>query len=355
MEDFSSFLHVITWELTKACHLHCRHCRARAIPNRNEGELDIDEIQSVLLDISNRLPRKPIMVFTGGDPTERPDLDEILKSSIEMGFITSISPSVTNRVTPELVYHWAELGVRAISLSIDGPSPEIHDRFRGVKGTFERSIEIARTVVDAKMSLQINTSIGRFTLDGLAEMADLAKDLKVSSWEVFFVIPMGRAKLSSALDSSEMEEVLRYLATFSRSVDFRVTAVGAPQFQRVLHEMNYLETSGLRPSVREGRGFAFIDHLGEVYPSGYLPLSGGNVRSQSLVDIYSSSPLFTSMRDPSNYSGACGSCDYSGFCGGSRARAFAVTKDVLASDPGCPRTDSYGSFLDLEPVELVIE
>ncbi len=333
--DFSSSMHVLTWELTKACHLHCRHCRARAIPNRNPGELSVAEIGAVLDDLSAKLDLKPIMVFTGGDPSERDDLDEILALSVEKGFITSISPSVTPRITPSLVWHWAELGVRSISISIDGPSAEIHDRFRGVKGTFERSLEISKAVVASGMSLQINTSVSRFTLGGLKAMGELAADLQVSSWEVFFVIPTGRASIKSSLSAAEIEETLNYLVEYQQQVKFRVTAVGAPHYLRIQHRLGLTGDGPPRQSVREARGFAFIDHLGEVFPSGYLPLSGGNVRDKSLVEIYRDSELFRSLREPSNFKGGCGSCEYSLACGGSRARAYAVFGDSLAADPGC--------------------
>ena len=333
--DLSSSMHVLTWEVTKACHLHCRHCRARAIPNRNPGELSVAEIGVVLDDLAEKLDFKPIMVFTGGDPSEREDLDDILALSISKGFITSISPSVTPRITTELVSHWAELGVRAISLSIDGPNAEIHDRFRGVKGTFERSIDIAKAVVASGMSLQINTSVGRFTLEGLKDMGELAGSLGVSSWEVFFVIPTGRANIKSSLTAVEIEDTLKYLAEYQRRVSFRVTSVGAPQYVRVQHQGGYMGTQPPRQSVREARGFAFIDHLGEVFPSGYLPVSAGNVREESIVDIYRNSELFRSLRDPEMFKGGCGLCEYASSCGGSRARAFAVFGDPLAADPGC--------------------
>ena len=333
--DLSQSMHVLTWEVTKACQLHCRHCRARAIPHRNSGELSVGEIGAVLDDMAEKLSFKPIIVFTGGDPSERDDLDQILEASISRGFITSISPSVTPRITDELVHHWAEMGVRAISLSIDGPNPEIHDRFRGVKGTFERSLQVAHAVVESGMSLQLNTSVGRFTIEGLEQMGELAKALQVSSWEVFFVIPMGRANLKSSLDAQEIERVLEYLADYQGKVGLRVTAVGAPHYVRVQHEGGYTGDQPPRQIVREARGFAFIDHLGEVYPSGYLPLSGGNVRERSIVDIYRESELFTSLRDPHRFAGGCGACDYSVACGGSRARAYAVFGDPLAPDPGC--------------------
>ncbi|MDA8396945.1 MAG: radical SAM protein [Actinomycetota bacterium] len=336
--DLSKSMHVLTWEVTKACQLHCRHCRARAIPHRNAGELTVTEISAVLDDMAEKFTFKPVVVFTGGDPSEREDLDEILEASISRGFITSISPSVTPRITDELVHHWADMGVRAISLSIDGPNPQIHDRFRGVKGTFDRSIQVAHAVVDSGMSLQLNTSVGRFTLEGLEAMGDLAKSLQVSSWEVFFVIPMGRANLKSSLEAEENERVLEYLADYQGKVGFRVTAVGAPHYVRVQHEGGYMGDQPPRQIVREARGFAFIDHLGEVYPSGYLPLSGGNVRERSIVDIYRNSELFTSLRDPSQFAGGCGECAYGLACGGSRARAYAVFGDPLAPDPGCVRS-----------------
>ncbi|MCY0886044.1 MAG: radical SAM protein [Firmicutes bacterium] len=328
--------HVITWEVTRACQLHCRHCRAKAIRHRNPAELTLAEIEQVLEDIRDHFDPHPLLIFTGGDPTERDDLLDILRASVQRGLSTAVAPSVTPNLTPAVLDAWREVGVRTISLSIDGPSPAVHDTFRGVPGTFLASLAVARAIKERGFGLQVNTAVDVHTVDSLPEMGALARDLGVASWEVFFVVPTGRARQEDALSPEAMDRTLAWLATYAQSAPYRVTAVAAPQYRRVMLETIPGLARPRTPAVREAQGFAFIDHTGEVYPSGYLPVSGGNVRRTPLSTIYRESPLFVSLRDPDALKGKCGTCPYRDICGGSRARAYAVHGDVLAEDPGCP-------------------
>jgi radical SAM protein with 4Fe4S-binding SPASM domain len=335
--------HVVTWEVTRACQLHCRHCRARAIPRRNPQELSLDEMVSVLDDLANHFSHPPILVLTGGDPLERPDLNSIISAAIERRIVTAIAPSVTPKLTEDVITQWAKLGVRSVSLSLDGVDATTHDAFRGVRGTFDRTLEMANVIVQYGLKLQINTSISRQTVPQIHAMASLVQFLGVSSWELFFVIPTGRARIADALSADEIEEVLQWLVEFAPQKPFRLTTVGAPQWSRILHQHN--PGSPARVVAREARGFAFIDHLGQVYPSGYLPVSAGSVRERLFSQIYRDSELFQLLRNPSRFEGLCASCDYRDACGGSRARAYAVTGNLAASDPGCPLALSRGKKL----------
>lgn len=337
MTSYMDAPHVVTWEVTRACQLHCRHCRARAIPRRNPDELSLDEMLPVLDDLAEGFERPPILVITGGDPLERPDLDEIVSHAVRRRLVTAIAPSATPKLTSEVIIRWKSLGVHSVSLSLDGIDAATHDAFRGSRGTFDRTMAMASEIVDAGLKLQINTSISQQTVHQIRGMADMVQALGVSSWELFFVIPTGRARVMDALAAEEIEQVLGWLVEFAPDRPFRITTVGAPQWARVLHQAS--PHSPVRVVAREARGFAFIDHRGEVYPSGYLPVSGGNVRSQPFSMIYRHSDLFEELRDPSRFTGACGICDYRDACGGSRARAYAVTGNLAASDPGCPYTE----------------
>ncbi len=87
--------------------------------------------------------------------------------------------------------------------------------------------------------------------------------------------------------------------------------------------------------VSDGKGFVFVSHQGEIFPSGFLPVSGGNVLRDSLTDVYRNSSLFRTLRDTTLREGKCGICEYQKVCGGSRSRAYAFTGDYLAEDPRC--------------------
>lgn len=334
--NYAESPHVVTWEITRACQLHCRHCRARAIPRRDAGELTLAEITPVLDDLAHNFARAPILVLTGGDPLERPDLDDLIGAAVSRGLVTAIAPSVTPKLTEAVLAHWKSLGVHSVSLSLDGVEAETHDRFRGVRGTYERTLEMADAAVRLGLALQINTSISQQTLSQIPAMASLVEFLQVTSWELFFVIPTGRARVMDALSAEQIEQVLQWLAAFAPQQAFRVTTVGAPQWSRVLHA--HRPDRPIRTVAREARGFAFIDHRGHVFPSGYLPVSAGHVRHQAFSQIYRESGLFQRLRNPAEFQGACGTCLYREACGGSRARAYAVTGSLAASDPGCPLT-----------------
>lgn len=327
---------LITWELTRACALRCRHCRAEAIPNRSPGELSTAEVDGVLRELATLRPRPPVLIFTGGDPLERPDLVPILEHSRDLGLSTALAPSVTPRLTEEAIEECARAGVRTISISLDGSTEERHDRFRGVPGTFAASLDAARRIVRQGLQLQVNTSVCRETVADLEATAALATDLGAGRWELFFVVPTGRAGVLAPLSSSETEAALGWLAERSRTMRARVTAVAAPQFRRVREERSPPGSSVGGPVIKEGRGFAFIDHVGNVTPSGYLPLAAGNVRNQPFTQIYREAPLFRALRDTGQLRGRCGRCAYREVCGGSRARAYATSGDVLGEDPSCP-------------------
>ena len=327
---------LVAWELTRACALKCRHCRATAIPHRSPGELDTAEISRVLEELAGMRPRAPILIFTGGDPTERPDLPEILARSVALGLVTAVSPSVTPRLTDEVIGGWARAGVHTVSVSIDGPSAEVHDGFRGVAGTFDASLLAARSVVDHGLLLQVNTSISSGTPGSLERMAELVRDLGARRWELFFVIGTGRARDLPPLSAEATESTLGWLADHAPTAPYRITTVAAPQFRRVRAQRAPPGARTEGPAVKEGRGFAFIDHLGNVAPNGYLPLAAGNVRSESFGAVYRESPLFRVLRDADRLQGRCGRCPYREVCGGSRARAYATTGEILAEDPACP-------------------
>jgi len=321
--------HLVAWELTRSCPLHCRHCRARALTHRDPGELSTEEIRGVLTSMAG-FGAKPIVIFTGGDPLARDDLDEIIRMAVAEGFVVALAPSVTPALTRQVIDHWAALGVRSVSLSLDGATPAVHDGFRGVPGTYVATLNLAREVVKAGLRLQINTSVAPHTIGELTEVGAMMTTLGISSWEVFFVIPTGRAA-RYALPEADQAWALNWLAEFRATVNFRVTAVGAPQFIRYVNP----RLRSAHPVVREARGMLFIDHVGQVYPSGYLPVSAGSVRDASVVDLYRRSPLFSGLRDPSRLTGRCGACDWRDVCGGSRARAYAVTGDAWAEDASC--------------------
>ena len=351
--DFARTPFTIAWEITRACAPACVHCRAEAIPQRDPRELTTAEAMQVLDQIVEI--GRPILVVTGGDPMMRRDVFEILEGAAARGLKVGFSPSATPLLRRPAIERVRDAGVDMVHISLDGSRPEVHDAFRQVDGAFARTMEILRDVREVGLPLQVGTTVSRHNIDDLPAIAETVAAAGVTVWSVFFLVPTGRAQQDAMLSSREHEDVLQWLAELSERVPFRVRTTAAQHYRRVLiqrararqseaaAEINltgagYAFRQGRAPAekgVNDGNGFCFISHIGDVYPSGFLQLSGGNVRTASLASIYRDAPLFRALRDPSLLKGKCGRCEFREICGGSRARAYAVSGDELAEEPCC--------------------
>jgi radical SAM protein len=356
--DFSLTPFVAIWEVTKACDLACSHCRAEAINMRSPDELTTEEGFDLIDQV--RSMGSQIMVLSGGDPVKREDIFDLIRYGAEQGLRMATIPAATPSLTQELVLKLKEAGLAQIALSLDGHNREIHDTFRGVPGAFDLTMRGARYAHSAGIPLQINTTVGTHNIDYFDEIASLVRDLGIVFWEVFFLVPVGRGSLLKQMKAYQYERLFEKLYEFSKEVDFIVKITEAQHYRRyVIAEEAKKRFAGSNPmgvdlperltrdfgpggsiglapkGVNSGNGFVFISHIGEVFPSGFLPISGGNVRNQSIVDIYRRSPLFVKIRDYERLKGKCGFCEFKKVCGGSRARAYAVTGDYMESEPYC--------------------
>lgn len=332
------------WELTQACDLVCAHCRASATPDRDAGELTTAEGKA-LLDTLARM-RVPLVVLTGGDPAKREDLAELVAHGTAAGLVMAVTPSGTPRMTRERLVELKAAGVARLAVSVDGPDAETHDAFRGVVGSFAESLRILRTARELGVEVQVNTSVGPHNHRGLPAMAAFCRDVGAVLWSVFFVVPTGRAGASLLLGPARVEALLEELAELAHDAPFDVKTTAAPHFRRVQLERR-AKAVGIHTEVDEhgvvvgargindGSGFVFVSHRGDVYPSGFLPVSAGNVRQADLHALYREHPLFRSLRDEDALHGKCGVCPFRRVCGGSRARAWATDGDVLGADPLC--------------------
>lgn len=348
--DFEKAPFLVLWELTRACNLACRHCRAKAIRTRDPQELSLAECSS-LLDEMKEFGR-PLIVFTGGDPVQRDDLFEIIKAARDRDFPVAITPSATPSTSRDVVRRIKDAGVERMAISLDGPDPLSHDGMRGVNGSFDLSMQIINFAREVDLPIQINTTIWKGNVDRFDEMSRLVQRLGAVLWSIFFLVPTGRATEDMQIEPVEAEEIMIKMAKLACVAPFDVKATAGPFFRRVLIEYVSRESPApediatLSPtmrlgalrayrSVNDGRGVLFISHNGDVHPSGFLPVESANVRKQSIVEIYREHPLFVALRDPSLLQGKCGRCKFKVICGGSRARAFAGYDDYLAQDPLC--------------------
>lgn len=334
------------WELTQACALACVHCRACAVKNRDPLELSTNEGRRLLDDIAAM--GTPLVVFTGGDPSERPDLVELVEHAHKIGLIVAVTPSGTELFQKPLLQELQAAGMARIAVSVDGPDAETHDAFRRVEGSFANSLRILEDAKALGIERQINFTIAPHNVDRLGEMAALSERLGVVLLSVFVVVPTGRADSTLLLSADRLERAFEELADLADGASFDVKTTAAPHFRRILLERRArIAAVGVSHDVDEdgvvrgprgindGAGFVFISHRGDIFPSGFLPLRAGNVRVDSVAEVYRKSPLFVQLRDASQLNGKCGACPFKQVCGGSRARAWAQTNDLSGSDPAC--------------------
>lgn len=360
--DCSPF--TIAWEVTRACAYACAHCRADAQPKRDPRELDTVEAKS-LIDALARFQTRPILVLTGGDPLMRRDLFELARHADDQGLRVSLTPTATALATRKRMREAREAGIRRVAFSVDAPDAESHDRFRGFQGSFDRTLAGMRHAHEEGLPIQVNTTVCEENVDDLPRLVPLLTQWEVVQWSVFFLVPVGRGRRLRMITAQRHEQTLEWLADLQGSAPFDVKATAAPQYRRIVSQRSAplppqatappsppasahrlagagfrfadgLDRPSLGKGVNDGRGFMFISHIGEVMPSGFLPMSAGDVRREDPVTIYRQSPLFRELRNPRMLRGKCGRCEFREVCGGSRARAFAVTGDYLAADPSCP-------------------
>jgi len=347
--DFERSPFIAFWETTRSCDLACRHCRADACTDRDPGELTLREAETLFRDLRDAGTR--LLVLTGGDPFKRSDIFDLIGAANDAGLMPALSPSVTPLLTRGQLATAAEAGVSAVSLSLDAASADTHDNFRGVPGAYDRTLLAARWVRDAGIELRINTTVTRPILDQMPELSRMVRDMDARSWVVFFLVPVGRAATEELqITPHESEVMMRWLYGVSKRMPYRIKTTEGQHYRRVVLQQMAAE-QGLSeeavakaavsgkgrylPGINAGRGVLFVSHRGDVHPSGFLPQTAGNVRDTPASVLYRTHPTFTSLRDPDQLAGKCGRCPFRVVCGGSRARAWAVTGELLASDDLC--------------------
>ncbi len=356
---------IVIWEVTRACQLACKHCRAEAFPNPDPRQLTTAEGKQLLDQLASYDPPRPLVVFSGGDAFERKDLTELVQYGTDHGLSMSLSPSVTPLFTRERLAELRAAGGKAMSVSLDGATAATHDAFRGFSGTFDATVRAASWINEAGFRLQVNSTLTKDNIHEAPALMKTVMEMNAKLWYIFFLVPTGRGAALRSLNPEEREDVLHWLHDVSDRIAIKTTE--APQYRRValerdaaraegrplpergeLHRWLTEETTRLlgdharqpRPpraplAVNSGSGFAFVDHIGDVYPSGFLPIHCGNVRDTPFPEIYRDAPIMRQLRDPQHFHGKCGACEYNSLCGGSRSTAYAVTGDPLAADPTC--------------------
>lgn len=331
---------IVAWEITRSCNLACAHCRAAAHCAPYPGELSLDECKAVMDDIASITD--PILILTGGEPLMRPDIWEIIDYAFEKGLHPVIGTNGT-MIDRETARKIAAHGIPKVSVSLDFPTPQGQDAFRGADGAFAQTMRGIANLREQGVKVQVNSTITKANRTMVEDLHTLAEDAGASDFHPFLLVPTGRGEdlVDVELSPQEYEEVLTWAYQRQKTSPLGFKPTDAPQYFRILHQQAAAEGVKLTGPLAHSRGclggisFAFISHVGDVQPCGYFDMQLGNVRRQPFSEIWTESPVFDDLRHYDRLKGKCGACEFKGVCGGCRARALAATGDYLAEEPYC--------------------
>lgn len=347
-------------ETTNACDYRCRHCRASTQADPSPDEMSTAELKKAIDGVLKFGKPYPMIIFTGGNFLLRNDMREIISYTSGLGIPYSLSPSGSSLLTPDFLNFSVENSVSSYSISIDGGEAKTHDWIRRNPGSFAVTVSLLKDMKARGIKVQINTTVMKKNLRELPYIAKLINDLGIGIWEVFFLIKTGRGVYEREIDPQSLEDVNAWLSDLE-NYGITVRTVESPIIRRIKKQREenlevdtgevYRKLSSLtvqlfgervpkKPVTRKHQGnrkfgMMFVAQNGNVYPDGFLPFVCGNVRNESLPDIYLNNDIFTRLRSNENLKGKCGQCEYREICGGSRSRAYAAYKDPFAEDPGC--------------------
>jgi len=346
--DFDRNPLMFYYEITQACDLVCKHCRASAQEHPHAGELTTQQSKDLIAQVAT-FPRPPMLVLTGGDPLKRADLLELIRHACSVGLEPVLTPAATPLATLEAFKTVQAAGVRRLGISLDGPDPQTHDAFRGWEGSFARTMEMLGYARQLGLAVQVNTTITRRNWLLVDKMAEALRDQGIAMWSVFFLIPVGRGVEEQRLNAEESEQIFARLYHHACNQPYAVKTTEAPHYRRFVMQQGGDPLAGPRGredglarrghraplGVGDGKGVMFVGHTGEIFPAGFLPLECGRFPQANVVDVYQNHPTFRALRNPDGFKGKCGICEFRQVCGGSRARAYALTGDPLASESDC--------------------
>jgi radical SAM protein with 4Fe4S-binding SPASM domain len=352
---------LIVWNFTRQCNLRCKHCYENAGPRPAPDELTTEEAKQAIDGFADA--GVVALSFSGGEPLIRKDFFEVAEYANERGFYVTVASNGT-LITEEVAQKMKEKGVQYVEISLDG-FEKIHDKFRGMLGAWKRAVEGIKDCIDVGLDTGVATTATHYNFKEIPKLAEfIEKDLHAKRFMVFNFIPVNRGKeiVNQDLTPKEREELLDFLYaklideshkldTFSTAPQYAVTSlkfafgpVVATHFtNRAATEMLKGRTKSLTEFIGgcgAGRLYCGMEPNGDIEPCVFIPIKVGNIREQSLIDVWRNSPILNQIRSRDVFEG-CGECKYKYICGGCRARAYAYFNELQGPDPGCSINQEY--------------
>lgn len=340
-------IQAVSWNITRLCNLKCTHCYLPAgFVDTNEfpegyyrdSELTQSQCFRVIDEIAE-INSNVLLILTGGEPLLRPDILKISDYAARTGFLVVMG---TNGVllNDETVQRMSDHGVAGAGISLDAVDPVNHDKFRGMEGAWEGTMNGVEALKRANLDFLVQTSVTRWNYNEIPQIVDFAYELGAKVFNLYFLVRTGRGKTVMDITPAQYETMLSTL--FELQAKYRgkmlVAAKCAPHYKRVIYEQQsdspFLQAypSGTCPC---GIYYCRITPEGDLTPCPYMPVSVGNLKTDSFATLWNRSKVFQELRDRKLLEGKCGVCEFRDVCGGCRARAYAATDNYLAEDPSC--------------------
>jgi radical SAM protein with 4Fe4S-binding SPASM domain len=339
----------VIWEMTRACDLGCRHCPNDDHDTPSPLELQTYEAYKTIDEIAAVHPSR--FVISGGDPLLRQDLDQIIDYARRRGLDPALTLCPTAAADGVAVRRLRRKGLKRVIVSVDDAEPEAHDALRSVDGAFHSTLRLISTALAAGLQVEVNTLVTRRTAGRLSVLHERLAELPLAAWNLYLLVPLPGWAQAEMMTPADVDLLFQTVGELRSSFDLPIRLFEAPEERRYqleaaparidpkndpLDRAQWADFSGYVAIDSETpEEILFIAHSGEVWPSEFLPIAGGNIRYCTLSSIHRNGEIFRALRDRANLKGTCGRCEYRAVCGGSRARAYAMTGDPFEADPLC--------------------
>jgi len=348
---------VVVWNVTARCNLRCTHCYAAT--DGTPDELSTREALAVIDDLAAF--GCPVLLFSGGEPFTRPDIQTLARHAVQQGLRVVFSTNGT-LIDARLAAEIKEVGVSYAGISVDGME-EVHDRFRGCRGAFQRSLAGIRQCREAGVKVGLRVTMTRDNVGEIPAIFDLMETERIPRICLYHLVYCGRGAeiaghdLAPDVRRATLDLIIdRTMRLHERGFPVEVLTVdnhsdGPYLYLRMVREGN-LRAENVMSLLRmnggnsTGHGLACISWDGTVYPDQFWrnkPV--GNVRDKTFSEIWGSpepGSLLAVLREKKKHvTGRCATCRFLDVCGGNfRARAEAATGDLWGVDPACYLTDA---------------
>lgn len=292
-------------------------------------------------------PNPPGLIFCGRDPFQRPDLMDLIRYATRHGVLIGMRIKASPLATPQALAEAHSRGLARLGIALDGATAEIHNAAQEDAGSYERTLELIRCAAQMKIPVQVNTTLSLDNVHELDDLAQLLAKLGIDTWAVHFLVPDSEDLASRRIPADQMEQVFEQLWKHAQQQPYMIKTGQAPHYRRFVHRAVELELNempnwqrtlvryGCQAGINDGNGLLYVTHTGQICPSPHMPIVCGRFPFDSVVKTYQQHELFKALRDEDRLGGKCGRCLYRFLCGGSRARAYALTGNPLAAEPDC--------------------